>query len=295
MTMLGGHLERTGYRHGVLGIAALSSLVAAMYTQSSFMDSPSETYSSSLILSDAYMRPHRFAIAMTALNATTCALTALMSLVLDWHFAIQVPAYMEFGWVGFVWCAELASVILASISAPNTDVCSLDKTPLGTYEGLVLLGKRLCSNWTAVLVTPVMALIMLTFHFTWHIVFRLCHRATLARRPTSPIDLWNTPLPKCYPINPHETQKKDDPVFLALDERGTKPEDSIVMDPYSRIFRPVAVRNAERVAKKGVKDYEVPVVNVTAPIEDQGPTYTQANLPEMTPQAPPGLKRETKN
>ncbi|KDN41461.1 hypothetical protein RSAG8_07411, partial [Rhizoctonia solani AG-8 WAC10335] len=291
--MVGGHLRRTGYRHGVLAVAALSALVAAMYTQSSFINPLSETmYNNLPVLSDAYIKPHRFATTIIVLNSITCALTTLMSLAFDWHFAIRTPAYIEFTWVGLAWCAELASAILAGVSAPHADVCSLDKTSFGAYEGLVLTGKTLCSNWTAVFVTSVMPLIMFTFHFTWHIVFRLWHRAALARRPTSPIDLWNTPLPKYYPISPHETQKGDNTVFLALDERGTKPEDSIIMDPYSLIFQPVAVRNTERVAEEGVRDHEIPAMKVTAPIGDQGMACVRANVSEAIPHLPPGLETE---
>ncbi|CAE7152666.1 unnamed protein product [Rhizoctonia solani] len=98
--MVGGHLLRTGYRHGVFATAALSALVAAMYTQSSFIYPVSETtYNSLPILSDAYINSHRFATGIIVLNAITCALTFLMSLVLDWHFAIRTPAYIEFVWV----------------------------------------------------------------------------------------------------------------------------------------------------------------------------------------------------
>ncbi|KAJ1301585.1 hypothetical protein OPQ81_008833 [Rhizoctonia solani] len=221
--MTSGHLQRTGYRHAVLAVAALSALVAAMYTQSSFTDPLSKTeYISLSILGDAYTEPHRFAIAIIVLNTITCALTAVMSLVIDWHFAIRVPAYIEFSWFGVAWAA-------------------------------------------------------------------------LARRPTYPIDLWNTPLPKNYPISPHETQKKDDPVFFALDDsqRGAKPEDSIAMDPYSLIFRPTAVKDAQRVAQEGVKVHELPVVNVIAPIEDQGAAYTQDNASQATLHTPPGLEKKT--
>ncbi|KAH7334406.1 hypothetical protein B0J17DRAFT_770755 [Rhizoctonia solani] len=292
--MVGGHLQRTGYRHGVLAVAALSALVAAMYTKSSFASLLSETsYSSSPILSHAYTKLHRFATATIVLNAISCALTVLMSLAIDWHCAIRTPAYMEFSWVALAWCAELISLILVGISTPHTDVCSLDKTSLGGYGGLVLMGKRLCSNWTAVFTTSMMSLILFTFHLTWHIVFRLWHRAALAGRPTSPIDLWNTPLPKHYPINPHETQKKDNRVFLAPGERGTKPaEHSIVMDPCSRIFNLTAVRNSERVAKEGVREHEIPVANATAPIEDHGTADIQANMLEAAPCHPPGLETE---
>ncbi|CAE6465475.1 unnamed protein product [Rhizoctonia solani] len=293
--MVGGHLQRTGYRHGVLAVAALSALVAAMYTHSSFTyPLPETSYSSSPILSGAYIKPHRFAIAIIVLNAISCALTVLMSVAIDWHFAIRTPAYVEFSWVGLAWCAELISVILAGIAAPNRDVCSLDKTSLGAYGGLVLMGKRLCSNWTAVFVTSMMSLILFTFHLTWHIVFRLWHRAALARRPTSPIDLWSTPIPKYYPISPHETQKKDDRGFLAVDERGTKPESSIVMDTYSLMFNPAAARNAERVAKEGTREHQIPVVNVIAPMEDHGTTDVSAHITKTTPYYPPGLETETK-
>ncbi|CAE6412762.1 unnamed protein product [Rhizoctonia solani] len=294
--MAGDHLKRTGYRHGVLAVAALSALIAAMYTQSSFVDPVSETeYNIAPIISDAYIKPHQFAAAMIALSTTTCALTVLMSLILDWHFAIRTPAYIEFGWVGLAMGVELVAVILAGISAPLTDVCSLDKTPLGAYEGLVISGRGLCSNWTAIFVTSMMSLIVFAFHFTWHIVFRLWHRAALARRPTSPIDLWNTPLPKYYPINPHETPKREDQAFMALDERGTKPEDSVVLDPYSLIFKPVAVRKAEKLVKDGAEGREMPVVNVVAPLEDRETICIRGNTSEATLGTPPGLEVEMKD
>ncbi|CAE6463823.1 unnamed protein product [Rhizoctonia solani] len=106
--MVGGHLQRTGYRHGVLAIATLSALVAAMYTQSSFTYPISETvYYDLPVLNDAYLKPHRFATTIIVLNAITCALTALMSLLVDWHLAICTPAYIEFTWVGLTWSAEL--------------------------------------------------------------------------------------------------------------------------------------------------------------------------------------------
>ncbi|CAE6347674.1 unnamed protein product [Rhizoctonia solani] len=293
--MAGDHLKRTGYRHGVLLIAALSALVAAMYTQSSFVHPVSETeYSISPITSDAYIKPHQFSIAMIILNAITCALTTLMSLIIDWHFAIHTPAYVEFGWVGLAAGLELASVVLAGISAPQAEVCSLDKTSFGVYEGLVTSGRRVCSNWTAVLVTSVISLIMFIFHFMWHIIFRLWHRAALARRPTAPIDLWNTPIPKYYPINPQETVKREDAAFLALGERGIKPEDSIVMDPYSRIFKPVAVRKAEKLVKNGTIGHEMPVVNVIVSIEDREAKCVQGNASETTLNAPPGIELNMK-
>ncbi|KAF8711941.1 Beta-flanking protein, partial [Rhizoctonia solani] len=217
-----------------------------------------------------------------------------MSLIIDWHFAIHTPAYVEFGWVGLAAGLELASVVLAGISAPQSEVCSLDKTSFGVYEGLVTSGRRVCSNWTAVLVTSVISLIMFIFHFTWHIIFRLWHRAALARRPTAPIDLWNTPIPKYYPINPQETVKREDPAFLALGERGIKPEDSIVMDPYSRIFKPVAVRKAEKLVKDGTVGHEMPVVNVIVSIEDREAKCVQGNASETTLNAPPGIELNMK-
>ncbi|CEL53857.1 hypothetical protein RSOLAG1IB_06638 [Rhizoctonia solani AG-1 IB] len=293
--MAGGHLERTGYRHGVLAVAALSALTAAMYTQSSFADPVSESeYDISSVISDPYVKLHRLSVPVTVLNATACALVALMSLMVDWHFAIRAPAYVEFVWVGLAVCLELVSIIVVATSAPGADTCSLDKTPLGVYEGLVISGKRLCSNWTAVLVTSVVSFVGFAFHFAWHIIFRLWHRATLARRPITPVDLWKTPLPKYYPIGPHESQKRDDPAFLALDERGTKPEDSVGMDPYSLIFRPIAVRKAERLANDGTVGHKMPVVNVTAPMEDRGPTHIQGNPSKETLDSPPGLTLETK-
>ncbi|CUA69668.1 hypothetical protein RSOLAG22IIIB_04046 [Rhizoctonia solani] len=266
--MVGNHLQRTGYRHGVLAIAALSALVAAMYTRSSFILPLSETmYHSLPVVGDAYIKPHRFATIIIVLNAITCVLATLMSLVLDWHFAIRIPAYVEFTWVGLAGCAELASVVLAGISAPHTDVCSLEKTSLGAYQRLVLAAKGLCSNWTAIFVTSVMALVMFAFHFTWHIIFRLWHRAALLRRPTSPIDLWNTPLPRYYPISPHEVEKMNE-TSLAPEERGTKPKNSNTVDPYNHILELFAVQNVER-TKESAREHEVPVAKVSAPTEDQ--------------------------
>jgi hypothetical protein len=78
-------------------------------------------------------------------------------------------------------------------------------------------------------------------------------------------------------------------MFLALDERGTKPEDSIAFDPYRRIFTPVAVRNAERSAGEAAKAHAVPVVNVIAPIEDLEQGNAQNVLDEMS-SMPPGLE-----
>ncbi|EUC63943.1 transmembrane protein, putative [Rhizoctonia solani AG-3 Rhs1AP] len=289
--MVGGHLQRTGYSHGVLAIAALSALVAAMYTQSSFIHPLSETmYNDLPVLSDAYVKPHQFATTIIALSAIACALTALMSLVIDWHVAIRTPAYMEFTWVGLAWSAELASVILAAISSPYRDVCSLEKSSLGIYNGLVITGKELCSNWTAVFITSVMSLIMFTFHLTWHIGFRLWHRAALSRRPTSPIDFWNTPLPRHYPINPHETQQKDNTVSLALNERDIKPEDSVIRSPSEFDF--IIEQASDRVAREDVRGSNIPVVKVFAPIEDQGTLCGRTTVSESTPHVPPGLEKE---
>lgn len=118
-------------------------------------------------------------------------------------------------------------------------------------------------------------------------IFRLWHRAALASRSTSPVELWKTPLPRGYPITPVEKTKEDTPAFLALNERGIKPEDSIAFDPYSRIFNPVTVRKAERIAEEVPKELVIPVVNVTAPIDD--PEQGRARL-DSSPESPPGLQ-----
>ncbi|KAG8740535.1 hypothetical protein FRC10_004185 [Ceratobasidium sp. 414] len=55
--------------------------------------------------------------------------------------------------------------------------------------------------------------------------------ATLADRPTTPVDLWTTPLPRKYPINPYEKGQRRAKVSMALGRADAPPTNSYVSTP----------------------------------------------------------------
>jgi hypothetical protein len=106
------------------------------------------------------------------------------------------------------------------------------------------------------------------FHLVWHMLFRLFHRTTLANRPTTPVDMWTTPLPRNYPIHPHERQEEEDRTFVALNEAGTAPTESKAFNPYSLIFEPVAARNAHHSAHAATGEHATTVVSTRVSADD---------------------------
>ena len=50
----------------------------------------------------------RFSIAILVLNAFTALVITIMTLVVDWHFDLHIPAYAEYAWVATVLCIEIS-------------------------------------------------------------------------------------------------------------------------------------------------------------------------------------------
>jgi hypothetical protein len=140
----------------------------------------------------------------------------------------------------------------AGVSVAVCDMDHLSPPEMGS-------GTVLCSNWKAVLYSSVVALICrelhvsssgfranqfsissVTFHLVWHLLFRLFHRTTLANRPTTPVDMWKTPLPRNYPIHPREKQEEEDKTSVALNETGTPLTESNTRRPYNPMLSPAA-------------------------------------------------------
>lgn len=133
--------------------------------------------------------------------------------------------------------------------------------------------------------------LLVTFHLAWHIIFRAWHRATLANRPATPVDMWKTPLPRNYPIDPREKQKDEDPNFMALEENSVAPVDSDTLDPYNLMFAPVAARKVQRSAQEAAKEHAAPIPSARVSAEDltanDNASFVSSKAGELIP---PGLE-----
>ncbi|KAF8604105.1 hypothetical protein BDV93DRAFT_544390 [Ceratobasidium sp. AG-I] len=266
--MTGSHLERTGFRHGVLAIAALGALVAALWSSSSFIGPlSSRPFIQTPRIQNAYS-------AILVLNAFTALVITIMVLVVDWHFDLHIPAYAEYGWVATVLSIEIIGIVLTGVSAPP-EVCSAGDS--------LMRSSWFLSNTTG----------LVTLHLAWHIVFRVWHRSVLVNRPNTPVDMWRTPLPRHYPISPREKQKNEDPNFMTLEENGPAPADSEALDPYNLMFAPVATRKAQRSAKEAAKEHAAQAPSARVSAEDLENAPSRDNLSFTSTKAgeliPPGL------
>lgn len=124
----------------------------------------------------------RYAKGILALNAISCGIITAMTLILDWHLDIRIPAYKEFSWIGITWCFELGkhvsfgyvikvmlirgylqvAIVLSGISVPR-EVCSINENEDASKDSVVFktqvrLGRAMCSNWQAGFVTMMMTI-----------------------------------------------------------------------------------------------------------------------------------------
>ncbi|KAG8716933.1 hypothetical protein FRC08_008506 [Ceratobasidium sp. 394] len=282
--MSSSHLDRTGFRHLVMGIATITTLIGAMWASSSFLGPISgKSLASTPTLDDTYSRISHYTVPIIALNSSVAFIIIVMSLIVDWHFDIPLPAYMEFAWVGVAWCIQLVSTIItASVASPSALCRTNDLAPSETWS----MG-ALCSNCKAVLASSVIALTALTLHLSWHLLFRLCHRATLANRPTTPVNLWTTPLPRKYPINPYERgQRRLPKTSIALGKARIPPADCCASTPvtaHTTYSRPEEVaRGYARPAAAG----RVSADDLEKAITSDNASIASSKVGRMTP---PGL------
>ncbi|KAF8602931.1 hypothetical protein BDV93DRAFT_545069 [Ceratobasidium sp. AG-I] len=266
--MPGFHLDRTGFRHGVLAIAALGALVASMWTSSSFIGPLSKhPFPQTPKIQTAYSVASQFSIAILVLNALTALVITIMSLVVDWHLDLRIPAYAEYAWVATALFIETIVIILTGVSAPPV-VCSIHGSSQQVPPPEIVSAIAICSNWKAILSSSLIAMVFLTFHLAWHLIFRIWHRSALANRPNTPVDMWKTPLPLHYPISPREKQKDEDESFVTLEENGSAPVESGALHPRNVTSTPVAARKAQLSVKEPTKGHATRVPSIRVSVGD---------------------------
>ncbi|QRV83322.1 hypothetical protein RhiJN_11338 [Ceratobasidium sp. AG-Ba] len=192
--MAGSHLDRIGFRHLVMAIAALAALTGGLWTTSSFVGPMSNrALPNTPTIENAYNRISRFATTVVALNSSVASIIVLMSFIVDWHCDILLPAYKEYAWIGTAWCIQLVSIIIVATTGSPSTVCNPNRlTPMESWSG-----SAMCSNWKAILVPSIIALVALSFHVVWHMIFRLCYKSILSNSSTT-FSFWATPLPRKY-------------------------------------------------------------------------------------------------
>ncbi|KAG8723667.1 hypothetical protein FRC09_002261 [Ceratobasidium sp. 395] len=243
--MPGSHLDRTGFRHLVMGIATIATLTGVMWASSSFLGSMSgKSLAFTPTIEDTYSRISRYTIPIIVLNSSVALIIFIMSLVVDWHFNVSLPAYIEYAWVSAAWCIQLVSIIIIASVASPYDLCQAkDVAPSDTWSR-----DALCSNWKAVLASSVIALVALALHLSWHLMFRLCHRTALANSLTVPINIWTTPLPRKYPISsPEKSRRQAGKASMALSEVPHSPANSYTSTPVTASHTGYSAEGSPRV------------------------------------------------
>jgi hypothetical protein len=66
----------------------------------------------------------RYSIAVIVLSICVIVVIVAMSLVVDWHLAILIPAYAEYTWVGVAWCMELGGYFCPGLGLGVDIICT---------------------------------------------------------------------------------------------------------------------------------------------------------------------------
>ncbi|QRW12057.1 hypothetical protein RhiLY_11056 [Ceratobasidium sp. AG-Ba] len=282
--MAGSHLDRIGFRHLVMAIAALAALTGGLWTTSSFVGPMSNrALPNTPTIENAYNRISRFATTVVALNSSVASIIVLMSFIVDWP-AILLPAYKEYAWIGTAWCIQLVSIIIVATTGSPSTVCNPNRlTPMESWSG-----SAMCSNWKAILVPSIIALVALSFHVVWHMIFRLCYKSILSNSSTT-FSFWATPLPRKYLVRLKGSQRRAS-ISVAL---GGKPRKTPTPEPPSTVSTPAAAQSAHTNSQGATRGYFTSTApRVSADDLERGVVPDNASVASSQTEkiSPPGLE-----